>query len=56
MPIDEIKLREVEQAVQKAGIKLSGADGHTGWEGGVVWLVSTERSIPDWDPIAKRTL
>lgn len=58
MPIDDTKLDEVEKAVHEAGIALkeSAVKGLAGWEGGVVWLVSTEKSISEWKPIATRTL
>lgn len=59
MPIDEAKLKEVETAVLQAGLSLQevdGSQGATGWEGGTVWLVPTERDMDEWKPIATRTL
>lgn len=59
MPIDKAKLAEIEHAVQEAGIALQPAQGHdgtSGWVGGTVWLVPTDRPIPDWKPIATRVL
>lgn len=58
MPIDEAKLREIEKAVLEAEVALegSGSDGLNGWEGGDVWLVPTDRDIPEWKPIATRAL
>ncbi|KAI3395070.1 hypothetical protein diail_1827 [Diaporthe ilicicola] len=55
--IDEAKLREIEESVKRSGVVL-GNTSHDmgGWEGGVVWLVSTEKGIEDWKPIATRTL
>lgn len=62
MPIDDDKLAEVDKAVREAGIRLlresepiTSGD-LTGWDGGVVWLVPTDKSIPEWKPIATRTL
>lgn len=57
MPIDEAKLKEIEDAVNQSGVALGDAS-HSigGWEGGTVWLVSTEKGIEDWKPIATRTL
>lgn len=55
--IDQAKLKEIEDAVKQSGVDL-GHESHDmgGWEGGVVWLVSTERGIEHWKPIATRTL
>ncbi|POS70284.1 2',3'-cyclic-nucleotide 3'-phosphodiesterase [Diaporthe helianthi] len=57
MPIDEAKLKEIEDVVKQAGVAL-GDSSHSmgGWEGGIVWLVSTEKGIENWKPIATRTL
>lgn len=60
-PIDENTMREVEEAVEETGIALaagesSGPQSMVGWEGGVVWLVPTDKSIAEWKPIATRTL
>ncbi|KAF3763447.1 2, 3 cyclic phosphodiesterase [Cryphonectria parasitica EP155] len=60
MPIDEAKLKEIEQAVQEAGITLSQDKGKSerfdGWDGGIVWLVPTDKDIAEWKPIATRLL
>lgn len=63
MPIDEAKLKNIDKAVQDAGISLAGSSGSAvggigmgGWEGGVVWLVPTDKDIAAWKPIATRTL
>lgn len=63
MPIDEVKLKDINKAVQDADISLAGSSGSEvggigmgGWEGGVVWLVPTDRDIAAWKPIATRTL
>jgi 2',3'-cyclic-nucleotide 3'-phosphodiesterase len=57
MPIDEAKLKEIEDAVKKSGVSLGDTShGRGGWEGGIVWLVSTEKDIENWKPIATRTL
>lgn len=55
--IDDEKLQEIEKLVQESGIsfdELSG--GSTGWKGGIVWLVPTDKDITNWKPIATRTL
>ncbi|KXJ89718.1 2',3'-cyclic-nucleotide 3'-phosphodiesterase [Microdochium bolleyi] len=61
-PITDDKLSQICKAVEDAGAVLS-ASGSTpssepgaGWEGGVVWLVPTDRPISEWKPIATRTL
>ncbi|KAK7739705.1 hypothetical protein SLS53_005674 [Cytospora paraplurivora] len=55
--IDEGKLKDIEQTVQESGVGLGEASaGNTGWKGGVVWLVPTDRDIKDWKPIATRAL
>lgn len=55
MPIDEDKLREVEEAVREAGVAFGG-EGILGWEGGVVVLVPTDGRIEEWTPIATRAI
>lgn len=64
-PILDGALREISKTVQKAGIKLSdesenGAkegDGLEGWDGGVIWLVPTDKPISEWwNPIATRKI
>lgn len=44
----------VRRAVEEAGVKV-GEEG-SGWVGGVVWLVPTDRPIGQWKPIAVREL
>lgn len=57
MTIDEGELKEIENLVQESGIGFDeSSGGSTGWEGGIVWLVPTDRDINDWKPIATRTL
>ena len=52
--MDEERMEVVRRAVGEAGVKL-GEEG-SGWEGGVVWLVPTDREIKEWKPIAVREL
>ncbi len=59
--MDEEKLEKVVKAVEEAGVKfaLEGSEDDgagRGWDGGVIWLVPTDRPIPEWKPIATRTL
>lgn len=55
--IDDTKLKEIEDAVKESGVSLGdGSHSMRGWEGGIVWLVPTERGIENWKPIATRTL
>lgn len=55
--IDEAKLKQIEDAVKESGVGLGDASHDMGgWEGGIVWLVSTEKGIENWKPIATRTL
>ena len=54
-------MKEITKVVQDAGIHLEGVEGNKteswgSWEGGVVWLVPTDKSIAEWKPIAQRTL
>ncbi len=65
VPLDVAKLEQVTKAVEDAGIRLAGrgasvegeGDGESnGWDGGVVWLVPTDRPIAEWKPIAVREL
>lgn len=59
MPIGDDKLKEIAKVVEEGGVKLSEPEGHVegnGWDGGVVWLVPTDKDIKDWKPIAKRVL
>lgn len=47
----------VRRAVEEAGVKIGeGEEGASGWEGGVVWLVPTDKPIGEWKPIAVREL
>ena len=63
--IDDAKLDTVTKAVTDAGIQLGekpesitkGEEGAwSGWDGGVVWLVPTDRAISVWKPIAVKEL
>lgn len=55
--IDEAKLKQIEDDVKESGLSFENAShGMAGWEGGIVWLVPTERGIENWKPIATRTL
>lgn len=61
MPIDAVKLEQIQKAVEEAGVALqatsgSGSEKLGSWEGGIVWLVPTDRSIAEWKPIATRSL
>lgn len=47
--MNEEKLARVATAVEEAGIKLSEGDG---WDGGMLWLVPTDKSIQEWKPLA----
>lgn len=64
-PILDGALREVTKIVQQAGIKLcdeteehgKDSDGLDGWDGGVIWLVPTDKPISEWGkPIATRKI
>lgn len=51
------------KAVREAGVGFKDEapvpgeqSGWDGWEGGVVWLVPTDRPISQWRPIATREL
>ncbi|KAK5662343.1 hypothetical protein OQA88_8253 [Cercophora sp. LCS_1] len=56
--MDGDKITKVIEAVEEAGAKLAkaGEEGGGGWDGGVVWLVPTDRPIDQWKPIAAREL
>jgi len=57
--MDEGKMDEVRKVVEDAGINLQrGAEAGegSGWDGGVVWLVPTDRDIKEWKSIAVREL
>ncbi|KXX81125.1 hypothetical protein MMYC01_204088 [Madurella mycetomatis] len=64
VPIADEVLHEVTRVVREAGIRLpkAGSDGieegnsWNGWDGGVVWLVPTDKPIAEWKPIATREL
>ncbi|KAH7305521.1 2',3'-cyclic-nucleotide 3'-phosphodiesterase [Stachybotrys elegans] len=60
VPIEDGKLAEIETLVRNQGVKLSSqspvAGSFSGWDGGIVWLVPTDRSIDEWKPIATRQL
>jgi 2',3'-cyclic-nucleotide 3'-phosphodiesterase len=64
-PISDETLKQITNVVQEAGINLSdentddnlGGRGWDGWDGGVVWLVPTDKPISEWGkPIATRQL
>ncbi|KAL2175071.1 2',3'-cyclic-nucleotide 3'-phosphodiesterase [Thermothelomyces heterothallicus CBS 202.75] len=64
-PILDGALREITRVVLQAGIKLSdetenGAKeggGLDGWDGGVIWLVPTDKPVSEWGkPIATRKI
>lgn len=56
VPIGEHTLREITKVVQEAGVKLSDEESDAGewdgWDGGVVWLVPTDKPLTEWKPIA----
>ncbi|GAB1316124.1 hypothetical protein MFIFM68171_06334 [Madurella fahalii] len=64
VPITDEVLKEVTRVVREGGVKLpkdgpDGAEeggGWDGWDGGVVWLVPTDKPIAEWKPIATREL
>jgi 2',3'-cyclic-nucleotide 3'-phosphodiesterase len=64
VPITDETLKEVTRVVQEAGVVLSeetpaGTDAGgrwDGWDGGVIWLVPTDKPIAEWKPIATRQL
>ncbi|KAK3903963.1 hypothetical protein C8A05DRAFT_32259 [Staphylotrichum tortipilum] len=62
-PISDETLKGITKVVQQAGIKLADElEGNKegaweGWEGGVIWLVPTDKPISEWGtPIATRQL
>jgi 2',3'-cyclic-nucleotide 3'-phosphodiesterase len=64
-PISDETMKQITKVVQDAGLKLSEektddiqeSSGWDGWDGGVVWLVPTDKPISDWrKPIATRHL
>lgn len=65
IPISEETLCDISKVVEEAGVDLGGTarttDGveperYNGWNGGVVWLVPTDRPVNEWKPIATRDL
>jgi 2',3'-cyclic-nucleotide 3'-phosphodiesterase len=63
VPIGDETLKEITEVVRKAGVNLEGEEsegtedkGLGGWDGGVVWLVPTDKPITEWKPIATREL
>lgn len=64
MPLADETLKEVTRVVRQAGVKLAEDDhdsneegsGWNGWDGGVIWLVPTDKPIADWKPIAAREI
>lgn len=60
-PVAKERMAEITKVAGDAGLRLEGSDadmagGWDGWEGGVVWLVPTDKPIPEWKPIAMRAL
>lgn len=62
-PIADGTLKEITKVVQQAGLKLSDEPAEEqdgpwdGWDGGVVWLVPTDKPISEWGtPVATRQL
>ena len=62
-PIPDETLKWFTSVVQQAGFKLSdepagNQDGAwNGWDGGVIWLVPTDKPISEWGtPVATRQL
>ena len=62
-PISDETLKDITKVVQEAGIKLADEpEGNKegaleGWEGGVIWLVPTDKPISEWGkPIAVKRL
>ncbi len=62
-PISDETLKDITRVVQEAGIKLADeSEGNKegaleGWEGGVIWLVPTDKPISEWGkPIATKRL
>lgn len=53
-------MKKITELVQEAGVKLAGEQSEgkrwDGWEGGVIWLVPTDKPISEWKPIATREL
>jgi 2',3'-cyclic-nucleotide 3'-phosphodiesterase len=49
-------LSEVEQLARKAGVDHTGESGYSGWSGGRIVLVPTDKPIGLWEPIASREL
>jgi 2',3'-cyclic-nucleotide 3'-phosphodiesterase len=55
-PVDAEGLAEVENLVEKAGVKLAEECNLDGWKGGRVVLVPTDEPIRQWSPLAEREL
>ncbi|KAI9698864.1 MAG: hypothetical protein M1820_007371 [Bogoriella megaspora] len=59
--IDKEKMAELKQALRELQIgfeddNMSPDGAMTGWEGGDIWLVPTDKGIEDWQPIATKRL
>lgn len=52
----ESQRQAVEEMVKSTGVALNGEGEMSGWSGGEVWLVPTDKAIEDWKPIAVRKL
>ncbi|KAK4217588.1 2',3'-cyclic-nucleotide 3'-phosphodiesterase [Rhypophila decipiens] len=63
VPINDEILLRISDVVEQAGVDLGGSKSGTessktynGWDGGIVWLVPTDRPVNEWKPIAIREL
>lgn len=54
MEVNLTLMQKVEEALVAAGVQSQGQA--SGWVGGRVWLVPTEKAIKDWSPAAERML
>jgi hypothetical protein len=53
--VDEDVRGLIEQKLADKGI-LAERPASSGWRGGTVWLVPTQKDIAEWQPIARRSL
>ncbi|KAK7536015.1 2',3'-cyclic-nucleotide 3'-phosphodiesterase [Phyllosticta citribraziliensis] len=51
--ISEEKKTQLQQLIQAAGVSIDGSGDLGGWKGGTVWLVPTNKPIPEWTPWAE---
>lgn len=54
--IDEAKRDEIQQVITNMGLAWNDESELSGWSGGEVWLVPTDKAIEKWKPIAVRKL